>query len=137
MTVGGFVWPVRIYYEDTDAGGVAYHANFLKFMERARTEWLRSVGFEQDALLAAGLLFVVRSVSLEFVRPGRVNQALEVSAVPSRRGHASLTFEQQVRLAGGGEALCTARVKIACVDAATFRPRPIPAELRAEIHREL
>jgi acyl-CoA thioester hydrolase len=133
--VSEFLWPVRVYYEDTDIGGVVYHANFLKFMERARTEWLRDLGYQQDDLQQAGIVFAVHSASLEFLRPGRFNESLEVSVVPVRCGPASLTFAQEVRRASDAEVLCRAQVKIACVDFA-FRPRPIPTELRMEIRCE-
>ncbi len=123
-----FSIPVRVYYEDTDAGGVVYYANYLKFMERARTEWLRSRGFEQDELLQReGVLFAVRSVRLEFEQPARFNDALEVTAQVVRRGGASLTFAQEVRRAQA--TLCRGEIKIACLEAATFRPRPIPAQI--------
>ena len=83
VTDGHFVWPVRVYYEDTDTGGVVYYANYLRFMERARTEWLRSLGFEQDALAReAGVIFAVRSAALEYLRPARFNDLLQVDGVP-------------------------------------------------------
>lgn len=123
-----FSIPVRVYYEDTDAGGVVYYANYLKFMERARTEWLRRLGFEQDELLAReGVLFAVRSVRLDFEQPARFNDALAVTTQVVRRGGASLTFAQEVRRADA--TLCRGEIKIACLDAASFRPRPIPAQV--------
>lgn len=124
----GFSIPVRVYYEDTDAGGVVYYANYLKFMERARTEWLRSLGFEQDELLRReGILFAVRSVRLEFEQAARFNDVLEVTAQVVRRGGASLSFAQEVRRAQA--TLCRGEVKIACLEAASFRPRPIPRNI--------
>jgi len=130
-----FRWPVRVYYEDTDSGGVVYYANYLKFMERARTEYLRSLGFEQDRLQReAGILFAVRSVNVEYLRPARFNMQLEVSAQVVSAGRASLEFDQQVCVAGQSEApLCAGRVRIACLDAASFRPRAIPEAIMKEI----
>jgi len=120
-----FVWPVRVYYEDTDSGGVVYHANYLRFMERARTEWLRSLGFEQDRLIAEeGIIFAVRSMNLDFLRPARFNDALEVTAAFARIGGASVVFEQTVRR--GEEALCRGSVKVASLDAESLRPRAVP-----------
>lgn len=127
-----FRWPVRVYYEDTDAGGVVYYANYLRFMERARTEWLRSLGFEQDRLVREqGIIFAVTEAELRFLRPARFNDALEVVARVIERRRASLRFAQTV--ARGGELLCEGRVQIACLDSAAFRPRPIPDELLKEI----
>ncbi len=130
-----FLWPVRVYWEDTDAGGVVFYANYLKFMERARTEWLRSLGFEQDALVQEeGVLFAVRQVELDFKQPARLDDALRVSARVIKRGKASLTFFQEVRKEDPGNTLlCSGRVKIACLDAHRFRPHSIPKRLSAEI----
>ncbi len=131
-----FSLPVRVYYEDTDAGGVVYYANYLRFMERARTEWLRGLGFEQDELAAqGGVIFAVRSAGLDFLRPARFNDALRVSARLVRCGRASLSFEQEVtrEKQDGREVLCAGQVKIACVDVRTLRPRPIPEKLLAVI----
>ncbi len=90
-----FVWPVRVYYEDTDSGGVVYYANYLKFMERARTEWLRGRGFEQDALLhEQRLMFAVRSLTVDYHRPARFNDLLLVRSAVVQAGGASLVFEQ-------------------------------------------
>lgn len=131
--MGKFVWPVRVYYEDTDSGGVVYYANYLKFMERARTEWLRERGFEQDALLRdQQLLFAVRSVSIEYHRPARFNDLLAVvSRMVEARG-ATLVFEQTIERDPGAQVLCAARVRIACIDAQTFRARRIPRQLSEE-----
>jgi acyl-CoA thioester hydrolase len=130
-----FQWDVRVYYEDTDSGGVVYYANYLRFMERARTEWMRSLGFEQDRLLAEqGLLFAVRSAGIDYLRPARFNDWLAVTVDVSQRGRASLTLEQAVLRHGDpGGPLCTGTVKIACLEAATFRPQPIPDTILKEI----
>ena len=128
-----FVWPVRVYYEDTDSGGVVYYANYLKFMERARTEWLRSVGFEQDQLLAQeGIIFAVRSVEVGYHQPARFNDALEVTASLAAKGRASLTFAQEVKRVEDGKVLCSGTIKIACVSLNTMRPSPIPKALLRE-----
>ncbi len=127
-----FVWPVRVYYEDTDAGGVVYYANYLKFMERARTEWLRSLGFEQDRLLAReGIIFAVRSVDVGYHRPARFNDALEVSASLAAKGRASLTFYQEVT--HEDRVLCSGKIKVACVDMKSMRATPLPEALLLEI----
>jgi acyl-CoA thioester hydrolase len=120
-----FRWPVRVYWEDTDAGGVVYYATYLKFMERARSEWLRSLGFEQDALRdEAGAAFVVRRVEVDYLSPARFNDQIEVSVDPQALGRASLSVEQT--LTRGATRLVSARVTLACVDAARFKPVRIP-----------
>jgi acyl-CoA thioester hydrolase len=128
-----FTWQVRVYYEDTDSGGMVYHANYLKFMERTRSEWLRSLGFEQDVLFRSGVLFAVRAMAIDFLRPAYFNQLLRVSAQVSQRGHASLTFVQEVRPAQAEQLLCVARVRIACLNPTTMRPRRIPSGILAEL----
>lgn len=129
-----FSLPVRVYYEDTDSGGVVYYANYLKFMERARTEWLRSLGFEQDELrLRQGLLFAVRRAEIDYLRPARFNDLLSVTVDLSASGGASLTFEQEVRRETNATLCCRARVKVACVNENTLRPNRIPDNLLAEI----
>ena len=133
-SVNRFIWPVRVYYEDTDFAGVVYYANYLKFMERARTEWLRSVGFEQDEMLARdGIIFVVRSVQLGYHQPARFNDALEVSAALSQKSRTSLTFHQEVRRSGGSELFCSGEINVVCVDLKSMRPKPIPKALALEI----
>ncbi|MEW8658597.1 MAG: tol-pal system-associated acyl-CoA thioesterase [Candidatus Thiodiazotropha endolucinida] len=130
----GFVWPIRVYYEDTDAGGVVYYANYLKFMERARSEWLRSLGFEQDLLLQQdGIIFAVRQVELGYHAPARFNDNLEVIAKLSQKGRASLTFFQEVVRPSDSQLLCRGTIKIACVNMETMRPTPIPKKLLMEI----
>ena len=129
-----FVWPVRVYYEDTDSGGVVYYANYLKFMERARTECLRTMGFEQDKLRQEqGVLFAVHSLQVEFRRPALFNDALEVSAEIRLQRRASLTFFQQIRRRGASDVLCCGHIRVACVDAHSFKPVPIPECVRAEL----
>jgi len=134
-----FLWPVRVYYEDTDSGGVVYYANYLKFMERARTEWLRHLGLEQDQLIDEyGVLFAVHSIALDYRAPARFNDALHVSVCPKEVGRASLSFSQQVTKMDNNEVklLCDGQVKIACLDVRSFRPRPIPAPVYAEIQSD-
>lgn len=127
-----FVWPVRVYYEDTDSGGVVYYANYLKFMERARTEWLRSHGFEQTDLAEQhGIVFVVRAVSAEYLRPARFNDALEVLVEPKQLGRSQLFVDHVIRR--GEEILNTAQVRLACVNAETFRPEAMPEEVRTAL----
>jgi acyl-CoA thioester hydrolase len=117
-----------VYWEDTDAGGVVYYANYLKFLERARTEWLSSVGVEQDQMVQSdGVLFVVRRVEADYLRPARFNDRLLVVSELADLGRASLTMNQQVRR--DGEILLGAKVQVACVDAASFRPARIPATI--------
>ncbi len=121
-----FDWPVRVYWEDTDAGGVVYYANYLKFLERARTEWLSTLGLEQDQLATeAGVLFVVRRVEADYLRPARFNDRLRVSSCLAELGRASLVMEQEVFR--GDERLFAARVQVACVEPVGFRPARIPA----------
>ena len=136
MSDAGFSWPVRVYYEDTDSGGVVYYANYLKFLERARTEWLRALGFDQARLASErGLLFAVRELHLDLKRPARLDDRLQVSAAVAERRGASLLFAQAVTREGETEPLCRGRVRVACLDAEGFRPRPLPDDLVAEIAR--
>ena len=123
-----FVWPVRVYYEDTDAGGVVYYANYLRFLERARTEWLRSLGFVQDALMRdPGVVFAVRRVEVDYLQPARLDDALAVHARIAEQRRASLVFEHEIRR--GPEVLCRGVVKVACLDAKSLRPAPIPSAI--------
>lgn len=134
---GVFRWPVRVYFEDTDAGGVVYHANYLRFMERARSEWLRTRGFEQDVLRSHfGILFVVTSAQIEYHRAARFNMQLEVSVEVNAAGRASLVFTQHICEAGAHDvSLCNAVIHVACVAADNFKPRPVPPDIMAELTR--
>ena len=131
-----FVWPVRVYWEDTDAGGIVYYANYLRYMERARTEWLRSLGCDQARMRAAhGLQFVVARANVEFRRPGRLDDRLDVDVRVLAMRRASMELAQHVRCAGR-EPLCRAEVRIGCVDIESFRPRGIPISLKQELDIE-
>jgi len=128
MKINKFIWPIRVYYEDTDAGGVVFYANYLKFFERARTEMLRAMGYEQDELIAnEGIIFVVRSVQVDYLRSARFNEQIQVSAEVTFAKKASLTFEQTITR--GDDVLCTSVIRIACLDAKTMRPKAIPENL--------
>ena len=126
------MWPVRVYYEDTDAGGVVYYANYLKFAERARTEWLRAIGYGQSALAQThGVVFMVRSVGIEFLKPARFDDALEVTVELDRTGGGQIDLNQ--RVLRGEELLATVEVKIACVALGTMRPTRLPRALAERI----
>jgi acyl-CoA thioester hydrolase len=120
-----FCWRSRVYWEDTDGGGVVYYANYLKFMERARTEWLRALGHSQQELAEQfGFVFAVVEVSVNYRRPARLDDEIEISCVPVPEGRASIRFKQSVRR--GETVLADGEVRVACVDAKSFRPRPLP-----------
>jgi len=123
-----FKWPVRVYYEDTDFGGVVYYANYLKFMERARTEFLRFHGFEQDALIdKQNIIFVVRSVQCDYKSPARFNDELSVTAKIIELKKASMLFEQKiVNINHPNKILCQGQIRIACLHADSFKPCAIP-----------
>ena len=122
-------WPVRVYYEDTDAAGIVYHANYLKFMERARTEWLRALGFEQDTLAREqGVVFVIIESALAFKRAARFNDELVVRSTLERLRGATIDFAQAVT-DQAGNVFCSARNVVACVTAGNLQPRRIPAHM--------
>jgi acyl-CoA thioester hydrolase len=131
-----FTWPVRVYWEDTDAGGIVYYANYMKFMERARTEWLRALGIDQARLKEEhGRLFVVVDVEAHYRKPARYGDELHVTCRVHETSRASLTLDQEVyRDAVGGELLLDGRVRAAYLDAQTYRPRPLPPELWTQIN---
>ncbi len=129
-----FTWRVRVYWEDTDAGGVVYHAGYLRFMERARSEWMRARGVDQGALRAAtGIGFVVRDMQIDFLAPARLDDELDVSVRVQTLRRASLTFMQDVRRCTDRAELVRAAVRVACVDIDTMRPAPFPENLAARI----
>lgn len=123
-----FQHELRVYWEDTDAGGVVFYANYLKFMERARTEWLRAMGFEQETMRRdEGLMFVVSDTALRYLAPARLDDWLRVSVVPAEIGRASLTIDQQVWR--DEQLLTQGRIRIGCVDARSLKPARIPARI--------
>ncbi|WP_284452235.1 tol-pal system-associated acyl-CoA thioesterase [Methylophaga thalassica] len=130
-----FVWPIRVYYEDTDSGGVVYHSQYVNFMERARTEWLRALGVEQSTLRQQqGLLFAVHSMQINYRRPAVFNDLLQVISRLQKRSGASIVFEQSIYR--GEELLCDALVRVASLNAETFRPKPIPNFILTELHSD-
>jgi acyl-CoA thioester hydrolase len=127
-----FSHPVRIYWEDTDAGGVVYHAQYVAFLERARSEWMRARGYGQERLRGEhGVLFAVRAMQLEFLKPARLDDALEVSATLRQCRRASVVFAQEIRR--GADLLLTAQVRVAALGL-DFRPAPIPQPLYDELN---
>lgn len=129
-----FHWPVRVYYEDTDGGGVVYHANYVKFMERARSEWLRSLGFEQNELkMIMGIVFVVRSIAIQYRRPARFDNVLDVMTTLVKTGRSLLAFEQTIYCKK--MLLTQAAVEVVCVDATTFKPVSIPEPIRTVLQK--
>jgi acyl-CoA thioester hydrolase len=148
VTVREFSWPVRVYYEDTDSGGVVYYANYLKFMERARTEFLRSIGYEQDKLQQElGIIFAVHSANIQYKKPARFNDELNVITSITSLGKASIHFRQSVFLESSrhevtmsgntADLLSEAEIKIACLNAIKFTPQIIPAPIIEKIKKEI
>ena len=136
-----FSWPARVYWEDTDGGGIVYYANYLRFLERARTEWLRSLGYSQQALARdSGIVFAVVSLSVEYRKPARLDDELAITCEPTPEGAATLRFSQRIYRTESdavgssrgedhelrGALLVEADVRVACVDAATLRPKRLP-----------
>jgi len=125
---------MRIYWEDTDAAGIVFYANYLKFFERARTEWLRSLGFGQETLRRdAGIAFVVSDTSLRYRRPARLDDVIDVSVAVVHLGQASLEIAQEARRAD--ELLADGTIRIGCVELGTFRPCRVPNDIRLALHR--
>ncbi|NCO47027.1 MAG: tol-pal system-associated acyl-CoA thioesterase, partial [Vibrio sp.] len=131
-TASAFHWPVTIYYEDTDAGGVVYHSNYLKFFERARTEMLRAVGVSQQTLLQQNIGFVVRHVDIDFLQAARLDDMLTINTVISALKKASLIFCQEL-VNPEGKVLCKAIVKVACIDNQNMRPKAMPQSIILEL----
>ncbi len=127
-----FRFSIRVYWEDTDAGGVVFYANYLKFFERARTEWLRKLGFGQETMrLEEGAMFVVTHTAVRYVQPARLDDLLELTVELRETGRASLTVSQQALR--DGSLIAAGEIKIGCVDAQSFKPRRIPAGILQEI----
>ena len=136
-----FSFALRVYWEDTDAGGVVFYANYLKFFERARTEWLRSLGFGQERMrVESGLMFVVADTSLRYLRPARLDDLLDITVQVEHAGRAQMTIAQQawrrsdaVTGAPGNQLLAQGTIRIGCVDAETFKPQRIPMAIIASL----
>ncbi|MFZ6774468.1 tol-pal system-associated acyl-CoA thioesterase [Undibacterium sp. SXout7W] len=127
-----FEWNIRVYYEDTDAGGIVFYANYLKFFERARTEWLRASGINQQQMSADHQrMFVVKATAVEYHAPARLDDELKLTVVVEKLGRASVHFIQEAWC--GERLLATGKIKVGCVDAHSVRPAAIPAEVMAKI----
>jgi acyl-CoA thioester hydrolase len=124
---------IRVYWEDTDAAGIVFYANYLKYFERARSDWLRSLGFGQEALRKDGIAFVVSDTALRYRRPARLDDVVDVSVEVVHLGQASLEIAQRARRAD--ELLAEGTIRIGCVELGTFRPCRIPNDIRMSIHR--
>ncbi|RTZ67634.1 MAG: tol-pal system-associated acyl-CoA thioesterase [Aquificaceae bacterium] len=128
-----YALPIRIYYEDTDAGGVVYHSNYLNFFERARTEWLRDLGYEQDVLREEeNIVFVVRSVSIDYLKPALFNDEVMATAEIKKIGRSSMEISQKIvrKKNADMEVLASATVVIVCVNTTRFKPVKIPEAIR-------
>ncbi|BCF89519.1 esterase/thioesterase [Paraburkholderia caribensis] len=131
----GFIWPIRVYYEDTDAGGIVFYANYLKFFERARTEWLRACGVDQRKLAEeSGALFVVRSTALDYLAPARLDDMLRIVSRIERLGRASVDFAQEAWR--DDTLLATGTIRVGCVDSKSMKPAAIPPPVHAALRRE-
>ena len=135
-----FSWPTRVYYEDTDAGGVVYHSQYLNFLERARTEWLRHLGFEHNNLRDEfKLVFVVHSMQIQFKKPAKLDDLLTISSELIKIGRSSFEFFQKIQLYQAEKAnqqtLLEAQIKLACVDTITFKPIGIPEQIRQKMEQ--
>ena len=131
MTAGEFSCELRVYIEDTDAGGIVYYVNYLKFIERARTEFMRSLGYDKDYIFNHDLMFVVRDVAVQYLLPARLDDVLRATAVIRKLGGASMVFKQEVMR--GDELLLTGEVTVACVDRKGVKPRRLPAAMAAAL----
>lgn len=128
-----FNFPVRVYIEDTDAGGIVYYVNYLKYMERSRTEFLRSLGYDKPAILDDGLLLVVHSAEVQYRRPARLDDQLQVTTVVAKLARTYVEFQQQVTR--GNELLCDGLIRVACVDGVSMKPRAIPAAMHQHLQQ--
>lgn len=132
-----FIMPIRVYYEDTDVAGVVYYANYLKFYERGRTEWLRFLGYDQDVLIDQGLAFAVAHVDASYFAPARFNDALLVVTKVLKSGNASMIFKQHIVTDNDEKKLLNeATIRVACVDLNTMKPQSMPENLKEEIARD-
>lgn len=130
-----FCFPVRVYIEDTDAGGIVYYVNYLKFMERSRTEFLRSLGYDKPAILDERLLLVVHAAEVQYRRPARLDDCLQVTTAVAKLARTYVEFEQQVLR--GNELLCKGLIRVACVDGTSMKPSAIPLAMHQHIQQQL
>jgi acyl-CoA thioester hydrolase len=129
-----FIFPVRVYYEDTDVAGIVYHANYLRFFERGRTEWLRELGIDQTVLIEEGLAFAVTKMNIDYLKPARFNDLLEVVTEIQSSKRASLVFKQTIRDKQRPNLIYSkAEVKAACIDMKSLKPKALPKQLLEEI----
>lgn len=128
-----FRWPISVYYEDTDAGGIVYHSNYLNFFERARTEWLKAIGVKQTELLADDIVFVVKKAELDFCRPAKFEQELIVESAIIEMKKASLVFKQRL-IDEQGVTYCEGKILVACISLSRMRPRAIPQNIVQELN---
>lgn len=134
MSDGRFCWTVRVYYEDTDSLGMVYHANYLKYMERARTEWLRHMNVDQVRLKEEhGIVFAIANIQVDYLRPAQFDDLLTVTAEATHRGRASLALRQSI-VREPDDIVCKAKVRVACIDAVRMRPHPIPPTVISELN---
>ncbi len=137
--INTFDYSVRVYYEDTDAGGIVYHSNYLNFMERARTEWLRELGFEHDVLAKEWqVALVVKSIQIDYCKPARFNDLLQIHSILSEQARTYMVFEQSIWRTVNREPVelvVNATVKVACIHLQRFRPMAIPANIRSKLNR--
>jgi acyl-CoA thioester hydrolase len=135
-----FTWAVRVYYEDTDTGGIVFYANYLKFFERARTEWLRAAGVSQQALAeTARVMFVVRSTAVDYHAPAKLDDELKLSVVVEKLGRASVNFYQQAWVEPGGAVrlVASGRIRVGCIGIGDMRPTPLPEHIFTKLQHSL
>ena len=136
MSDDAFRWPIRVYYEDTDTGGVVYYANYLKFFERARTEWLRSAGIGQQEMgMQKNVMFVVKSTTIDYHAPAKLDDHLEISVRIEKIGRASVNFMQEAwrMVDASRELMCSGLIRVGCVHTQALRPAPIPVTVLEKI----
>jgi 4-hydroxybenzoyl-CoA thioesterase/acyl-CoA thioester hydrolase len=130
-----FSHPVKVYLEDTDAGGIVYHVNYLKYMERARTEFLSQLGYDKPAILASGLILVVHSMNISFLRPALLSEQLHATARVQKLGRSYVAFDQAIKR--NTEVVCQAEVKIACISQTQHKPKAMPAIMHDFLKQQL
>jgi len=129
-----FIFPIRVYYEDTDVAGIVYHANYLRFFERGRTEWLRALGIDQTIMFDKGLAFAVTEMNIKYIKAARFNDLMEVVTTVQPAGRASMLFKQYLRDKQNQDHIYSrAEAKAACIDMKTLKPKPLPEQLVKEI----